>query len=188
VGLLDPELNPANVAENRFMIIDPKGEVVVDQLKYGCTAAFGMYSAQVQTVDTPYGRLAGVLCCDADFPYVLRQTSRKGVDILLVPSYEPTREELWAHSEIVPFRAIENGISIFRITIQGYSLAIDPFGRILGAMDEVTASQGLFVAQLPTHRVNTIYSYVGDGAGWLAVGGLIVLVVLAILKRRKVNS
>jgi apolipoprotein N-acyltransferase len=185
VGLLDPQMNPINVAENRFMIIDPKGEVVVDQLKYGCTAAFGMYSHQVQTVDTPYGRLAGVLCCDADFPYVLRQTSRKGVDILLVPAYEPTREELWVHSEMVPFRAIENGVSIFRTTIQGYSLAIDPFGRILAAMDELPATQGVFVAQLPTHRVTTIYSFIGDGAGWLAVIGLLVIIVLAILRKHK---
>jgi apolipoprotein N-acyltransferase len=167
------------------MIIDPKGEIVVDQLKYGCTMAFSMYSAQVQTVDTPYGRLAGVLCCDADFPYVLRQTSLKGVDILLVPSFEPTREELWAHSEMVPFRAIENGVSIFRTTIQGYSLAIDPFGRILGAMDEVKANQGVFVAQLPTHRVTTVYSFIGDGSGWIAVTGMLVIIVLAILKRRK---
>jgi apolipoprotein N-acyltransferase len=185
VGLLDPNKNPINVAENRFMIIDPRGKIVADQIKYGCTLAFGMYSAQLQTVDTPYGRLGGVLCCDADFPYVLRQASQKAVDILFVPSFEPTREELWAHSQIVPFRAIENGVSIFRTTVQGYSLAIDPFGRTLGSMDETLADQKVFVAQLPQHRVTTVYSFVGDGLGWLSVAGFVVFVILAIVQRRK---
>ena len=185
IGLLDPELNPINVAENRLMIFDPQGKIVIDQIKYGCTAAFGMYTAQIQTVDTPYGRLGGVICCDADFPYVVRQASQKGVDILLVPAYEPTREELWAHSQMVPFRSFENGISIFRTTIQGYSLAIDPYGRTLAAMDDALADQGVFVAQVPMHHVFTVYSLIGDGFGWLPVGGFVVLIVLAILKRRK---
>jgi hypothetical protein len=43
----------------------PRGEVVVNQLKYGCST-FNMYNFEIQTVDTPYGRLAGVICCDLD--------------------------------------------------------------------------------------------------------------------------
>lgn len=93
-GLLDPALNDLNVAENRFIIIDPQGKVVVDQLEYGCTMAIRMYSAEIQVVETPYGKIGGVICCDADFPYVLHQASQKGVDILFVPTFEPTRENL----------------------------------------------------------------------------------------------
>jgi apolipoprotein N-acyltransferase len=185
VGLLDPELNADNVAENRFMIIDPQGQIVVDQLKYGCTFAMGMYSTQVQTVDTPFGRVAGVICCDADFPYVVRQASAKGVDILLVPAFEPTRENLLAHSQMVAFRAIENGVSIFRPTIQGLSLAIDPYGRTLGSMDETLVDERVFVAQLPRHRVLTAYALIGDLFGWLTVVGFTVILGWAILGGRK---
>ncbi len=76
--------------ENRLVLIDPNGDILVDYLKYGCMA-FNMYSVQVPTVETPYGTLGAVLCCDLDYPYVIRQVSQKGVDILLVPSYRADR-------------------------------------------------------------------------------------------------
>ena len=167
------------------MLVDPQGQIVLNYLKCGCTFAMGIYSTQIPTVDTPYGRLAGVVCCDLDFPYVIRQTSQKGVDILLVPSFEPSKENLLAHSQMVPFRAIENGVSIFRPTVQGISLALDPYGRTLGAMNDTRVDQRVFVAQLPNHRVPTVYSVVGDLFGWLAVAGFAVIVVLAILGGRK---
>jgi len=52
-------------------------------------------------------------------------------------------------------------------------------------MDEALADQGVFVAQVPMHHVFTVYSLIGDGFGWLPVGGFVVLIVLASLKRRK---
>jgi apolipoprotein N-acyltransferase len=183
VGLLDPAVN--HVQENRFMMVDPQGQIVVNQLKYGCTFAMRMYSTQIQTVDTPYGRVAGVVCCDLDFPYVLRQVSQKGVDILLVPSFEPSRENLLAHSQMVAFRAIENGVSIFRPTIQGLSLAIDPYGRTLASMDDTHADERVFVVQLPKHRAFTVYSVIGDLFGWLMVAGFAGMVVVAIAGGRK---
>ena len=183
VNVIGP--NSGSEGENRLVIIDPRGEVIVNQLKYGCTFAMRMYSTQIQTVDTPYGRVAGVICCDLDFPYVIRQASEKGVDILLVPSFEPSRENLLAHSQMVPFRAIENGLSIFRPTAQGFSLAIDPYGRTLGSMDDTRVDERVFVVQLPRHRVPTVYALVGDLFGWLTVAGFVVMVGWAILRSRR---
>ncbi len=185
MGLLSPEAAADYIAENRFVLIDPQGQVAWNYLKYGCVPAMGMYATQIPTVDTPYGRLAAVICCDLDFPYVVRQVSKKGVDILLVPSFEPSPENLQAHSQMVSFRSIENGVSIFRPTIQGISLAIDPYGRTLGAMDDTRVSERVFVVQLPNHHVFTVYSAVGDLFGWLLVVGFAVIVVLAIVRWRK---
>jgi len=39
--------------------------------------------------------------------------------------------------------------------------------------------------QLPNHRIFTVYSLVGDLFGWLVVAGFVVIVVLAILVKRK---
>lgn len=170
--------------ENRLVIFDPRGEVVVNQLKYGCGSA-KLYGADIQTVDTPYGRLAGVICCDLDYPYVVRQVSQKGVDILLVPSFEPTPSNLVAHSQMVSFRAIENGVSIFRPTSQGISLAIDPFGRTIGSMDATRVDERVFVAQLPNQRVVTVYAVVGELFGWLTVVGFMGIASWAIFRGRK---
>jgi apolipoprotein N-acyltransferase len=184
VGLNVLVPGPSSEGENRLVIIDPRGEVVINQRKYGCMAP-NMYDYEIPTVDTPYGRLAGVICCDLDYPYVVRQLSRKGVDILLVPSFEPTVEEIIAHSQMAPFRGVENGISIFRLTSQGISQAFDPYGRTIGSMDATRADERVLVVQLPNHRVPTVYSAVGDLFGWLAVAGFVVVAVWAILRGRR---
>ncbi|NOH04328.1 MAG: hypothetical protein HND47_21310 [Chloroflexi bacterium] len=170
--------------ENRLVLIDPRGEVLVDYLKYGCEA-FNMYDIEVPTVETPYGKLGMVICCDLDYPYVIRQVSRKGVDILLVPSFEPTEANITAHLQMTAFRSIENGVSIFRPTAQGFSLAIDPYGRTLGAMDATRVDERVFVVQLPNHRVSTIYALVGDLFGWLTVIGFVVIAGGGILRGRR---
>ena len=184
VGLNVIGSNMGSEGENRLVIIDPRGEVVVNQLKYGCMA-FNMYDVEIPIIDTPYGKLAAVICCDLDFPYVIRQVSQKGVDILLNPSFEPTAENILAHSLMAPFRAIENGVSIFRSTSMGYSLAIDPYGRTLGSMDATRVDQRVFVVQLPNHHVHPVYSTVGDLFGWLISAGFVFIVGWAIFGNRK---
>jgi apolipoprotein N-acyltransferase len=173
--------------ENRLVLIDPNGDILVNYLKYGCTA-FNMYGVEVPTVETPYGTLGAVLCCDLDYPYVIRQVSQKGVDILLVPSYEPTTAHITAHPRMASFRAIENGVSIFRPTAQGISLAIDPYGRTLASMDATRVSERVFVVQVPTHRVTTVYSLVGELFGWMAVAGFLMIAGWAIMRGRKAKA
>lgn len=169
---------------NKLIVIGPDGKILVDQVKYGCGST-RIYNFDIQTIDTPYGRLAGVICCDLDYPYVVRQVSQKGVDILVVPAFEPTPENLIAHSQMAPFRAIENGVSIFRITIQGLSMAIDPFGREIGSMNDTAADQRVLVTQLPNQRVFTIYSVVGELFGWLMVASMAFIILWAIIRGRK---
>ena len=173
--------------ENRLVLIDPNGDILVNHLKYGCMA-FNMYSVKVPTVETPYGTLGAVLCCDLDYPYVIRQASRKGVDFLLVPSFEPTAAQITAHSRMASLRAIENGVSIFRPTAQGISLAIDPYGRTLGSMDATRVSERVFVMQVPNHRVATVYSVVGDLFGWLVVAGFVFIAGWGVVRGRKANA
>jgi apolipoprotein N-acyltransferase len=187
VGLGPIDANTGPEGENRLVLIDPHGEILVDYLKYGCTAP-NMYSVEIPTVETPYGTLGAVICCDLDFPYVIRQASRKGVDILLDPSFEPTVGNITAHSRMASFRAIENGMSIFRPTTQGISLAIDPYGRTLASMDATRVSERVFVVQVPNHRVTTVYSVVGELFGWLAVAGFLVIAAWGIVRGRKAST
>ncbi|MCX6070665.1 MAG: hypothetical protein NTU91_07375, partial [Chloroflexi bacterium] len=185
IGPIDASTAPAG--ENRLLLIDPHGEILIDYLKYGCTAP-NMYSVEIPTAKTPYGTLGTVICCDLDFPYVIRQASQKGVDILLDPAFEPTVGNITAHSRMASFRAIENGMSIFRPTSQGISLAIDPFGRTLASMDATRVGERVFVVQLPNHRVTTVYSVVGELFGWLAVAGFVFIVGWAIVRGRNAKA
>ena len=167
-----------------LILIDPSGEVVLRHQKYAYGMGLEISQVDLPTVDTPYGRLSGVLCGDLDIPGVVSQAGRKGVDIMLIPATEMEGTGPW-HYRLAAFRAVENGFSLVRSTVEGVSLAADPYGRSLASTDYFKASKRVMVAQVPTHRVATVFSIAGDLFGWLAVGGLVVLVGWAILRGRK---
>lgn len=184
--------------ENKLVVIDPSGEIIIDHDKYGATMLYGMLGVgeakqgdyTVQTADTPHGTLSGVVCWDADLPMTVRQAGRQDADILLVANGEPLggpTAELHMVQHV--FRAIENGVSLVRHDAQnGYSVAADPYGRILAMVDISTAQEPVMEARVPTEGVFALYPYTGDLFGWLSVVGFIGLVVWAIAARRREAS
>lgn len=176
--------DPKQPVDNRLIIVDPAGEVVLEHEKYGCTA-FNLSQIKLTAFDTPYGKMSAVMCCDLDFPTVISQAGRKGVDILFVPSNEPLASIVQMHVQQAPFRVIENGFSLVRPTKSGVSLYTDPYGRVLAMTDQRLASSKVLVVQVPTHRVATVYSIAGDLFGWLTVAGFVIIVVWAIFRGRK---
>lgn len=138
----------------------------------------------VPVVDTPYGRLATVICFDADFPPLVRQAGRVRADILLVPAsdWQPVAE---MHSRMATFRAIENGMALVRPTRQGTSLAVDHQGRLLGyKADYFVGDDQTMVVNLPIRGASTLYGAIGDSFAYLAVACFIALAAIALLRRR----
>ena len=176
--------DPAIPADNRLYIIDPTGEVVLEHEKYGCTA-FGLNQIKLTAFDTPYGKMSAVMCCDLDFPTVIRQAGRQGVDIFFAPSNEPIASIVETHAQQAPFRAIENGFSLVRPTNLGISLYTDPFGRVLAMADERLSSSNVMVVQVPTHGSTTIYTVIGDLFSWLSIAGLVFIIGWVIYHARK---
>ena len=143
-------------------------------------------------MDTPYGKISAVICWDADFPNVMKQAGEQGVDLLFVPSND------WKgvkdiHAGMAAFRAVENGMSIYRQTGSGVSLVTDAYGRTIRRVDSFeTEPAGNFTSLqtvvTPVGSVNTLYPVIGDAVGnvmlVLLVGLLIGLVVTR--KRRAV--
>jgi len=171
--------------EPRLIIVDPTGKVVLNHLKYAYTLDNIFIQTELQTVDTPYGRLSGVMCGDLDNPGVVRQAGRKGADILLVPATDGP--DISWHYRMAAFRAVENGFSIVRSTAEGVSIATDPYGRVLASMDYFKANERVMVTQVPTHRTQTLFAATGDWFGWLMVIGFVGMAGWAILRRRKVD-
>ena len=186
MGITFPDEN--RPTDNRLIIIAPSGEIVVNQLKYGATIISNNTPGDgiLHTVDTPYGTLVGIICYDADFPIIVQQAGRKDADILFVPSGDPNVAVAQLHTQQAIFRAIENGVSLVRPdTTKGLSVATDPYGRVLAMTDTHTASERVMVAQVPTQRVFTVYSVIGDLFGWLSVAGFVGILVWAIVRGRK---
>jgi apolipoprotein N-acyltransferase len=115
--------------------------------------------------DTPYGRLASVICYDADFPDLVRLP----VDVLLVPSADWSGFE-YLHAQKAVFRAVENGYSVVRAASHGVSTVIDGQGRVLAQNDSFTTRAPVLVAAVPVQpRITTVYHRIGDVFGWLCV-------------------
>ena len=166
--MLDVEKSPI---ENVVHIIDPNGDVVLTHVKYGGNQFEGSLKGDgvLQTVDTPYGRISAVICWDADFPNVIKQIGERDVDLLFVPAND------WLgakdiHDGMADFRAVENGMSIFRQTGSGVSSVVDAYGRTIQRLDMFkTKDTGNFASvqtvTTPLGSVNTLYPIIGDVVG-----------------------
>lgn len=172
--------------ENKLIVIDPDGEIVLEHYKFGGQMIEGFKPGDgvLRTVETPHGTLSGIICWDTDFPVEVSQAGRNGTDILLSPALE-WRAADPMHAQMAVFRAIENGVSVVRQADNGLSVVADPYGRILAATDHFTADERVMVAQVPTKGVFTVYSVIGDLFGWLSAVGFLAIVVWGVIRWRR---
>jgi len=181
--------------ENKHLFIDNHGEIQLDytkrfvgglaELNIGEAAYFLKGPEVIQSVDTPYGKIAISICRDMEFPHYMRQAGRANVDIMLSPSYE------WPKGLVINsvyMRTIENGFSLVRPTQEGITVAVDFNGNILNQMDSADPGDGIMYADVPTQGVNTIYPNIGDLLGWICVVGFLGFLPLNIILRNKHKS
>ena len=178
--------------ENVVHIIDPNGEVVLRHVKYGGTQFEGSLTGngEIQGVDTPYGKISAIICWDADFPNVVKQAGVQGVDLLFVPSND------WLavkdiHAGMATFRAVENGMSVYRQTGSGVSVVTDAFGRTLSRVDTTKeAATGSFTAvqmvTTPISSVATLYPGIGDVFGNVMLVASAGLLLRLLIHRKRV--
>jgi apolipoprotein N-acyltransferase len=171
---------------NKIVIMNPNGEIVLEHLKYGGAAQEGFQPGDgvYKTVETPFGTLSGIVCNDTDHQEVVSQAGRNGTDILLSPTLEYRGIDPM-HAHMAAYRAIENGVTIVRQADNGLSVVIDPYGRTVASMDHYTPGERVLVAQVPVGQVNTLYAYTPDWFAWLAILGLVTMIVIAIVQSRR---
>jgi len=175
---------------NVVRIIDPEGEVALEHYKYGGTQFEGSVtgSGELQTIETPYGTLSAVICWDADFPTNIKQAGSQDVDLLFVPSND-WLEVRDIHANMATFRAVENGVPIFRQTGAGVSVVTDAYGRVLNRVDMFEEeNQGAWggeqMVAVPMGSVDTLYPQLGDVFGIAMLVGMIGLLIAAWIKRK----
>ncbi len=177
--------------ENRAIMIDPGGNVVWDYHKaFPVPVGDGMEIAAgpavVPVTDTPYGRLAGVICYDMDPVPYMRQAGLAGVGLVLAPADDwPAIENDHAHISV--YRAVENGFSLLRPTSKGISVAVDPLGRELASGEYYTTDRLAIVAAVPVQAVPTLYSRIGDVFAYGCIIALVAAIVLGLARRQPVK-
>ena len=148
--------------ENKYLFFS-KGELIDTYFKYhpvpGEPAVKGTKLAKVTNVQ--YANISGAICYDFDFPQLGRALSQKGADIVVVPSSD------WRgidpiHGLQAMVRAIEGGYSLLRPVRGATSFAFDSFGRVRASLNYFEENDRILMASLPTKKVWTLYSVVGD--------------------------
>ncbi|MCP4751556.1 MAG: nitrilase [Proteobacteria bacterium] len=168
---------PNRLRENKTVAFDPEGERVFEYLKSrpvpGEKVVRG--DGRIPVVNTPFGRIASVICFDMDFPGFIRRAG-DDIDLMLVPAHDWMEIDP-IHTHMAAFRAVENGFSMIRTTAEGLSLAVDYQGRPLKSMDYFTTKEPIMMADVPTQGVATLYSIIGDLFAWLCLAGTLIGIV-----------
>ena len=183
MGMGTIHLGEALPFENKLVLIDPAGAIRISYLKSHPVAGWEASimrrgDGRVPVAPTDAGRLAGMVCFDADFPEFVRQASQGDADILLVPVND------WLavkniHFQMAAFRSIENGLPLVRAAASGLSAAFDPWGRVLGVSDYFADGDTTMTAQVPMGRVRTPYSRTGDWFPWSCVLATAIMLAVA---------
>ena len=183
VGVWHPDGTPP--FENKVVVVDTSGVIALQYHKahpiYGGESS--LISAGAESVagyEAGFGRVGAVICHDLDFPPLLRQASSASLDLVVAPS-DDWDDVAPLHARMAVFRAVENGITLFRPTRGGRSMAVDSRGRITARVD---MPDDAMVADIRIGRVGTVYGVTGDLFSWGCVAGLCVWLVLGARRAR----
>ncbi|MQY36465.1 Apolipoprotein N-acyltransferase [Streptomyces sp. RB17] len=183
IGVRVYSTTPPAYGRDEALLIDPRGTVLWTYQKarpIPGSERFTPGDGHVPVVRTPYGRLANVVCYDADFPALMRSRA----DIMLVPSHD-WKEYGAAHTDKAGLRAVENGYALIRQDAEGVSAAYDAEGHVLATSDYFTTGRQTMVAYVPVHGVTTVYDRIGDTFAWLCLATLAALTVTAVVRPRR---
>ena len=128
------------------------------------------------------------ICFESAFPSHFRQFVKKGADAMGILT-----NDAWftgtafpeLHLAMVPLRAVENRIAVFRCANGGYTCVVDSFGRRTTPFVTPETDKEFLIADIPLSEGNrTIYTRYGD---WFAIFCLLIsltYIAYGILKRR----
>jgi apolipoprotein N-acyltransferase len=177
------------------LLIDNNGEIQLDyqkrylpgieELGLGEVVYFIKGPEILQSLDTPYGRIAVSTCRDLEMPTFMIQAGKANVDIMLSSAWM-TERDYYIHPAYM--RTIEYGFSLVRPSQNGITLAADYNGNILNQMRFDDPGDGIMYADIPTQGVNTLYTQIADILGWICVVGLLGMIPLSIVLRIKLRK
>ncbi len=134
---------------------------------------------EMRTPGPPH-KFGAFICFEAVFPNLVRQFTANGAELLINISNDGWYGRSVApdqHLAMARVRAVENRRWLLRATNNGYTVAIDPYGREVASLK--SDIRGVLRAPYSFRSDRTIYSRFGDWFAWLCVIVAIGLLVAA---------
>ncbi|MFC2107136.1 nitrilase-related carbon-nitrogen hydrolase [Bacteroidota bacterium] len=177
--------------KNKFTWIQENGDIAETYLKHHPVLGEGSQKgvAPLKVVSTKYGKMAGAICYDYDFPQMALTHSRLGAELVVLPGMD-WRGMLKRHTLMARIRAIEGGFSLLRSANEATSMGFDNYGQIRAAMSDFGNNDKILIASLPVGNINTLYSKVGNIIAYIAIIVLLFSLFMTVRKfvKRKVIS
>lgn len=125
------------------------------------------------------GHLASTaICYEVIYSSLIRAFVLQGSELLTTVTNDAWygwTSAAYQHWEQASMRAIEEGRYLARAANTGISGFIDPYGRVM--QESNMFQSAVMVDELRFIRERTVYSYIGDVAGWLSVAVTALLLV-----------
>ena len=139
----------------------------------------------IDAIETPYGYFSPVICYDADFPVLMRQTGNNNTDVIMVATGDWYSISPY-HSKIGVVRSIENGVSMLKTVSYGLSVAADAYGNMIATDDFFEDDQHILITEMPIFKTATFYSSAGDFLIYISYFYIVsMLIYLITIKVRK---
>ena len=127
----------------------------------------------------PYIKISTPICYDDSFPDVMTPLAKNGTELfvnLTDDSWSRKKSAEFQHFVVSSYRAIETRTTLARSCNSGYSVIIDPSGKIIRDMP-LFKEEAIFV-QIPVYkRITTIYMKFGN---WLPSSFSIIFIAYSI--------
>ena len=170
---------------NQLVVITSGGEILGEYRKryplFGVAKKVQRGNAPPLICECRGVRYGFIICHDDCFPRWVRYVGRKQADVLVTPSKD-WLEIAQEHKDVSLFRAIENGCTQIRITLNGYSQVVNPWGRVLYSRDSFTTPRICEVVNIPVQRRKTLYPLAGDLFAWANLITLFYFLSMALLQ------
>jgi apolipoprotein N-acyltransferase len=206
VGIVDWKRNPQGQwdASNSSTLLDPSGRRIFTFDKIHLVP-FGEYvplrrwikfagrltadiadftpGTEYRVGQIPGGRFGTFICYEAIFPDEIRRFARGGAELLINVSNDGWFGRSAApaqHLMMSRVRAIESRRWMLRDTNNGFTVVVDPYGRIVASL--APDIRGQLDAPYDFRSDLTLYARFGDWFAWLCVIMSIVLLTAAFVK------
>jgi apolipoprotein N-acyltransferase len=197
----------AMVPYNSAILIDPQGQNIftydkVHLVPFGEYEPFPLIHRVVTSVSSEVGgfqkgstyaigRLSGgytfgvFICYEAIFPEEVRRFAENGAELFINISNDGWFGRSAApeqHLRMARVRAVENRRWMLRVTNNGYTASVDPYGRLSRALPADVRAAADMPYDFRTDQ--TIYARFGDWFAWLCVAVSVILLASTLRKGR----
>src|SRR5271167_3964137 len=199
VGVIDWKRTPEGkwLASNSAVLLNPAGQRIFGYDKIHLlrwltfvkkpTADISDFTpgSTYGVAQLPQGKFGTFICYEAIFPSEVRQFTANGAQLLVTISNDGWFGRSSApeqHMAMAIVRAVENRRWLLRDTNNGYTESIDPYGRTAAQLP--LDIRGQLDAPYDFRSDLTPYARFGDWFSWLCVAITIVLLGMALTKRK----